>query len=103
MPMHMPKRSLFNELLYAPMVEWRERIDRAPARDRLDAEAQALDLAVRAARISAYLGTLAELGRDARHPTDDFDHARAVTRQNAVAARVRKGLGFTIPRDDISF
>lgn len=53
-------------------------------------------LAERAVRLSGYLEGI--------HTSEDiFDHPQAVKRSNRKVSKVRKAIGFTQPRNDITF
>ena len=80
-------------VLRAPMVEWSEAID-ARNHDQLRTlEHESTGLAVQAARLAAYTAARNE-GRT---------HAQAVKRQNTIAAKLRRALGFYNGRADITF
>lgn len=64
----------------------------------LDEACRELDhLTVMTARMSAYLSMRSG------HGCGDQGHDAAVKHQNKVAAKVRKALGFTYPKQDINF
>jgi hypothetical protein len=82
----------FDILMALPPVQWDE-YQHAHGEQELGALVLELDaIAERAARLSAYL-----------QATEHHDHAYAVKRQNTVGAHVRKALGFTQARADITF
>lgn len=84
-------RAVVETMMSSAPVEWRAIVNRTA--DLAEAVRDADSQAVRAARIAAYL-TARKLGAA---------HDKAVRESNAVAAKVRKALGFTIARDDIDF
>lgn len=82
-----------DELMGAPMVEWRKLCEKMSQEDRRETEETLAQLATRAARASAYLSRRETGGK----------HDDAVRRQNQVARSVRQALGYTYGRDDITF
>lgn len=80
-------------LVAAPMNTWQHGADHIDAETLRALSDEAADLAVKAARASAYLNAR-YLGRA---------HIDGVDAQNRVAKALRKAFGFTYPQDDISF
>ena len=80
-------------LVESPMVDWREAYELNVGNVWSDTERTAAHVAIRNARLSAYLS----------RRMAGASHEVAVRHQNAVAAKVRKALGFTYFKDDVSF
>lgn len=76
-----------------PMVEWRKEVERMSLDERRRLADDAAALAIKAARLAAY----AEAARANLGPY------KALRNQNSVAAKVRRALGFTQAKDDITF
>lgn len=80
--------------LNKPMTRWPNLIKNGRITTRVwDLEREASNIAVHAARFSAYLSRRINGG----------NHADAVRHQNNVAAKVRAALGYTQRRSDIRF
>lgn len=80
-------------LLNAPMVEWSE-LQHGLFRETEQEIIHHLDAVIeRAARLRAYLDVRIIGG----------DHNRAVRRQNALATKIRRELGYSAPRQDVIF
>ncbi len=79
--------------LMATMGDWQNIADAYPPETRQRDADQAGDLAVRAARLAAYMNAR-YLGQD---------HAAGVKAQNRAARELRRALGFTYPSLDIDF
>lgn len=84
-------------ILQAPMIEWEGIASEMSAEDRgevarkLNAQAEYL------VRVASYFEERYGYG------CGDQGHAAAVKAQNRVATRVRRALGFSIPKQDINF
>lgn len=85
------------QILNGAMVEWEEAVRMLTSAQIQEVQNRCDAMAERAARLSGYL--------DARGATGcgDSGHSEGVKRSNKKAHRVRKALGFTYPRKDISF
>jgi hypothetical protein len=81
------------KLLRTPMVRWDARYKRMSENDRWETSEQAVLVAVRAARLCAYLSRRRSGGT----------HADAVKAQNEAARKVRQALGDTYANDAITF
>lgn len=81
------------KLLNQPFSKWEKAIDRMSTVGRMQLEDEAAALAMRAARLSAYISRRMSGGK----------HADAVKRQNETARKVRRALGFTYPDTPITF
>jgi hypothetical protein len=85
------------ELLVVPLVELESSIAGITPND-LDQLSRDLDaIAIRAARVARYVELRGGYGRG------DQGHSAAVDAQNKTAAKVRKALGFSYPKQDIRF
>lgn len=82
-----------NDLLYAPITQWKEIADSPITTAIQDAERQAAHLATTYARMSAYFSRRMAGGK----------HADAVKAQNIAARKVRQALGYTYADDKITF
>ena len=80
-----------------PMVYWSSTAERLEPEQLMELEREAVVHAVHYARLSEYLSCRHGCG------CGDQGHDDAVKAQNKVAAKVRRALGFTLPRQDISF
>ena len=80
-------------LLGLPPVEWEAWLSRNTS-DTVRKTCKQLErVAVQAARMASYLNSRA----------DGATHLQALNGQNRIAERVRRAMGFTVPRDDLNF
>lgn len=86
-------RSDESRALRLPMAGWDRHTSRKASYELHDLQSGLAGLCVHVARAAGYFGARSH-GRD---------HRQAVKASNATAARVRRALGYTIPRDDINF
>ena len=83
-----------NELLETPMAQWCKLVESMSSEDLFETEAELSQLAVLAARASAYVSRRYNGGK----------HADCVKRQNEVTRKVRVALGYTYAKaDDVTF
>ena len=85
-------------ILLAPPVEWRATMQELSQHE-VQQVGSSLDVLMQqAARLRGYLDEVELNG-----VKDDVCHAAAVVQSNRTLAKVRKALGYTYPRQDISF
>lgn len=84
-------------LLSAPPVDWKEAVDAIPMVDRQEYERYLSAASVQAARLCGYLMQRGVAG------CGDNGHNSGVDESNRYAKRVRKALGYTLPKDNIRF
>lgn len=89
----MDDTNAYGFLVIYPMADWRQRIEQMSLSQRQELADHAAALAIKAARLAAY----ADAARL------NVGHYKSVRRQNSIAAKVRRALGFTQGRDDIHF
>lgn len=86
-----------DQLLSLPMVSWSNAVEEFADHDK-HALCERLDgIIERAGRLRAYLDARGGLG------DGDKGHAVAVKRQNSLAGKLRKVLGYTVVRQDFTF
>lgn len=84
---------VLKEMLDGPMVNWSQQIATLDTKEMCNIEDQAWDAIVRMARIATYVEFRA----------GGYTHTRAVKEQNKMATKVRRVIGFSYPKDDITF
>lgn len=86
-------RRQLERFVNAPMVKWAQLHDRMREGDRWDVDHHYAAMVERYARAEAYISRRRSGGT----------HADAVKASNKVAERVRRAMGFTYPRQNITF
>jgi cytidylate kinase len=85
------------QIMARPMVEWEAAADRMNARERAEIADALNQITQRAARAASYFEERYGYG------CSDRGHAEAVKAQNKLVAKIRKALGFSYPKQDVSF
>jgi hypothetical protein len=85
------------QILARPMVEWEASADKMTTAERGEVARALNTMAERAARAASYFEERYGYG------CGDQGHSRAVKKQNKLAERIRKALGFTYAKQDVTF
>jgi hypothetical protein len=96
-----PPQSTADALLLVPLVDLRTRVDAMDAQQREAAERECAHLSQRAATLSAYIEHYALY--DGAHDASDKTHNAAVKHAQRVTTHVRKALGYSYPKFEVTF